>query len=202
MEQPDHYYTAATEAVVETKIKGSRFIGQVYLCRDDIGAKEVLERTRKKFHDATHNCYAWKVGLGRELQFKYSDDGEPGGTAGKPIYDQIDGAGLTDIIVIVTRYFGGTKLGTGGLTHAYSECAAEVIKKAGAVEKFITGMINVTLDFADYNAVERAVHGADGAIVQSEFSDKVNLTIEIRLSKLEALKERLTDITSGRIQFD
>lgn len=202
MEQPDNYYTAASEAVVETKIKGSRFIGQVYLCQDENRAKAILDGIRKRYYDATHNCYAWKVGISKKVQFKYSDDGEPGGTAGKPIFDQLEGAGLTDVIVIVTRYFGGTKLGTGGLTHAYSDCAAEAIKAAGTVEKFITGSINARLDFADYNAVERAVHNAGAAIVQSEFSDKVNLTIEIRLSKMGALKERLTDITSGRIRFE
>lgn len=202
MNQPDSYMTAATEAVVEIKIKGSRFIGQLYSCEDEGRAREILESTRKKYYDATHNCYAWKVGIGKKVQFKYSDDGEPGGTAGKPIYDQIDGTGLTDVIVIVTRYFGGTKLGTGGLTHAYSGCAADVIKAAGAVEKFITGRIKVVLDFADYNAVERAVHKANAAIVQSEFSDKVCLIIEIRLSKLELLKGQLIDITSGRISID
>jgi uncharacterized YigZ family protein len=202
MNAPDHYLTAATEAVVETKVKGSRFIGQLYLCGNENRAREILESTRKKYYDATHNCYAWKVGLDKDVQFKYSDDGEPGGTAGKPIYDQLEGAGLTDVIVIVTRYFGGTKLGTGGLTHAYSDCAAEVIRKAGTVEEFITDRFDVVLDFADYGAVERAALKAGAVIVQSDFSDRVALKIEIRLSRLEALKDKLVDITSGRIQID
>ena len=202
MDSPDSYLTAASEASTEIKIKGSRFIGQVYLCDDDNKAREVLDGVRKKYFDATHNCYAWRVGIGQDMQFKYSDDGEPNGTAGKPIYDQLDGAGLTDVIIIVTRYFGGTKLGTGGLTHAYSDCAAEAIKKAGTIEKFVTGRFDVNLDFADYGAVERAAMAAGAVIVQSEFSDKVDLKLEIRRSQLEALKAKLVDITSGRIKID
>ncbi len=202
MDSPDSYLTAASEALSEIKIKGSRFIGQIYLCDDSNKAREILDGIRKKYFDATHNCYAWKVGIGREVQFKYSDDGEPNGTAGRPIYDQLEGAGLTDVIIIVTRYFGGTKLGTGGLTHAYSDCAAEVIKKAGTVEKFITGHFDVNLDFSDYGPVERAVLSAGAVILQSEFSDRVDLKLEIRKSQLEFLKEKLVDITSGRIKID
>ncbi len=202
MDFPDSYLTAAAETSVEIKIKGSRFIGQVYICDDDNNAREILDAVRKKYYDATHNCYAWKVGIGQDMHFKYSDDGEPSGTAGKPIYDQLDGAGLTNVIIIVTRYFGGTKLGTGGLTHAYSDCAAEVIKNAGTVRKFITGRFDINLDFADYGAVERAILSSGAVIVQSEFSDKVDLKLEIRKSQLESLKAKLVDITSGRIKID
>jgi uncharacterized YigZ family protein len=197
----DSYKTVKSEAIAEIKIKGSRFIGQVYKCRTSEQAKAILDRIRKKYYDATHNCFAWQVGLDNAAEFKYSDDGEPNGTAGKPIYDQLNGYGLTDLIVIATRYYGGTKLGTGGLTHAYSDSAAAVIEEAGIVEKFITGQLGLEMDFSDYNIVERSVLDMGAKIIESNFSDKVTLTVEIRKSQLETVREKLIDITSGRIKI-
>src|SRR5512140_3280741 len=119
----DAYFTIEHEASIELKIKNSRFIGETYLVTSPEQALERLSSVRKREFSATHHCYAYRVGLSRNVLFKYSDAGEPSGTAGKPIYDQMMGADITQILLVVTRYFGGTKLGTGGLTHAYSEAA-------------------------------------------------------------------------------
>lgn len=201
MEKPDSYLTIKNNAETVIKIKASKFIGRTFSCLSDDEAASILESIRKKYYDATHHCYAYRVGMGKEITFRYSDDGEPNGTAGKPIYDRLEGSDLTNLILIVTRYYGGTKLGTGGLTHAYSDTAKEVLDKSGSVEKYINEKIPLVLQFADYSPVERTIHQIGGKIVKSDFSDIVKLTVEIRLSLTEKLKSSLIDLTSGRIKF-
>jgi uncharacterized YigZ family protein len=202
MESKDSYLTIRNEADFELKVRGSKFIGQVRICQDKETAESILDKIRKKYHDATHNCFAYRVGPGNDMIFRYSDDGEPSGTAGKPIYDQIEGNDITNVLAVVTRYFGGTKLGTGGLAHAYSQTARETIQKAGIVEKQITERISMAVQFSDYNNVERVVHQMQARIIDSDFTDIVRITAEIRISMVEAFKARLVDITSGRIQFE
>ncbi len=201
METPDNYQTIKNSAETEIKIKASKFIGRVFSCQSADEALSILGNIRKKYYDATHHCFAYRVGLGKEIIFRYSDDGEPSGTAGKPIYDRLEGQDLTNLILIVTRYYGGTKLGTGGLTHAYSDTAKQVLDEAGILEKFITEQIPMVLQFTDYSAVERMIVQIGGKIVDSDFSDIVKLTVEIRLSLIEKLKSSLIDLTSGRIQI-
>jgi len=201
MEIPDSYLTIKGSAEIEIKIKASKFIGQVFSCLSADEAVSILESIRKKSYDANHHCYAYRVGLGKNVVFRYSDDGEPNGTAGKPIYDRLEGQELTNLILIVTRYFGGTKLGTGGLTHAYSDTAKAVLEKAGTLEKQITDQIPMVVQFSDYSPVERTVHQLGGKIVESDFSDIVKLTVQIRLSLVDKLKGSLIDLTSGRIKI-
>ena len=114
----DQYFIIARDSTVEIKIKNSRFIGESRHANSVAEALTRLEGIRKREYSATHHCFAYRVGLGHDPVFKYSDDGEPSGTAGKPIYDYIQGSEVTNLLLVVTRYFGGTKLGTGGLTHA------------------------------------------------------------------------------------
>jgi uncharacterized YigZ family protein len=201
MEKPDSYQTIKNSAETEIKIKASKFFGRVFSCQSADEAVSILENIRKKYYDATHHCFAYRVGLGKEINFRYSDDGEPSGTAGKPIYDCLEGQNLTNLILIVTRYYGGTKLGTGGLTHAYSETARQVLEEASILTKFITEQIPMVLQFTDYSAVERAIVQIGGKIVDSDFSDIVKLTVQIRLSLVEKLNNSLIDLTSGRIQI-
>jgi len=201
METPDSYLTIKNSAETEMKIKGSKFIGRVFSCESEVEAISILENIRKKYYDANHNCFAYRVGSGNDLIFRYSDDGEPSGTAGRPIYDRLEGKNLTNLILIVTRYFGGTKLGTGGLTHAYSDAAQQVLEEAGVVENFITEQIPMVLQFADYSPVKRVIFQIGGKIVESDFSDIVKLTVEIRLSLAQKLKSGLIDLTSGRIEI-
>jgi uncharacterized YigZ family protein len=202
MESPDSFYTIATDSEVEIKVKGSRFVARTAACTSKIEAEEILDNIRKKYHDATHHCFAYRVGMGRESTFRYSDAGEPSGTAGKPIFDRIEGKHLTNVIVVVTRYFGGTKLGTGGLTRAYSEAAAGVLEKAGVVKKYITKKISLTVPFPDYNSVERIIQQYKAAIVRQEFADVVELTVEVRISTAEQFINRLVELTSGRISIE
>lgn len=202
MESPDSFLTIESESSVEIKIKASKFIGQAVPCTDETGAEDILNGIRRRYHDATHHCFAYRVGIGNEMKFRYSDAGEPSGTAGRPIYDQIEGKELTNLIIVVTRYYGGTKLGTGGLAHAYSESAASAIEKAGVVERHVTREISITLRFSDYNAAERSIYEFGGRIVHSDFADVVKLTIAMRLSRIEQFKEKLIETTAGRAKID
>ncbi|MFH2037255.1 MAG: YigZ family protein [Candidatus Zixiibacteriota bacterium] len=201
MDSSDSYKTIKSEVEHEIKIKGSKFIGRTFSCTSEETAENHLAQIRKKYYDATHHCYAYRVGLGNEAKFRYSDDGEPNGTAGKPIYDRITGKDLTDVLIVVTRYFGGTKLGTGGLTHAYSDSAGEVIEKGGVATKYLTERISITVAFSDYSAVERLIHQYEAIVLRSDFAENVSLEIELRLSKIEALKNDLIELTSGRIKI-
>lgn len=198
----DIYYTIAREASVEIKRKGSRFIAEVFDATTSEDAMTKLETVRKREHAATHHCFAWRVGLEEDIEFKYSDDGEPSGTAGKPIYDVLCGRGLTNTLVVVTRYFGGTKLGTGGLVRAYGDSAAEALEKAGRAKNFILRRLRVTVEFSLYDQVMRllAQYGANQG--DAEFTSNVVMIIEVRRSQAGRLRDDLVQISAGRAKIE
>ena len=198
----DCYFTIAQAAKAETKVKGSRFIGEAALVTDAASAKKYLERVRKREYEATHHCYAYRLGVDSDIEYKYSDDGEPNGSAGKPIYDCIAGRELTSIIVVVTRYFGGTKLGTGGLVRAYSQAALLSLEKAGKKVNYITDSIRLTIEFSFYDQILKVIEKLKAKQTESDFSDKVSLTILIRKSLTEQFVRELTDITRGTAQIE
>ena len=127
------FYTVGTEAETEIIINRSRFIGRAFPINNEEDALLLLEQVRAEFPDASHHCYAYVLGRGSNIQ-RFNDDGEPGGTAGMPILQVILQQEIEDVLVVVTRYFGGIKLGAGGLVRAYSKSAAETLQKAGRVE--------------------------------------------------------------------
>jgi uncharacterized YigZ family protein len=201
MDPSDGYKSVKGRNDFEIKVKGSKFIGRTRPALTSGEAEARLEQIRKKYYDATHNCYAYRVGQGKKEKFRYSDDGEPSGTAGRPIYDQIVGHDLTNILVVVTRYFGGTKLGPGGLARAYSEAAGGTIDGAEIVEKYITRTMVMTVQFSDYNNVENLINQMGGILIGADYKDIVSIRVEIRRSMADSLRDKLTEITSGRIKF-
>lgn len=198
----DTYLTIEHESKTEIKVKGSRFIGEVLGARDVDEALKKLEIVRKREYSATHHCYAYVIGLGPEQAFKYSDDGEPNGTAGRPIYDVITGSGLTNILCVVTRYFGGTKLGTGGLVRAYSEAAREALAAGGTRTNFIRARYRFVIDFSLFDRWQNGLRKLGAEVVASEFSDTVVMEIDIRLSRANQLLELFTEITAGKGQVE
>ena len=194
----DSYQIIAREATAEIKVKGSRFIGETCIVDSVEEAIQRLEAIRKREYNATHHCYAWLVGLGTEQQFKYSDDGEPSGTAGKPIYDVVAGSGAVNLLCVVTRYYGGTKLGTGGLVRAYSEAARVVMTKSGIETRFLTDRLLFKIDFSLYDRWQKIMHGFEAAVVNSEFTDSVSLEVSIRQSRTQRLLDAFTELTSGK----
>jgi uncharacterized YigZ family protein len=198
----DFYYTIGKAATLETKVRGSRFIAQVEWVETTERALEVLRAIQKKEHAATHNCYSYRTGFGSKQEIKYSDDGEPSGTAGKPIFDCIAGRQLTNVIVVVTRYFGGTKLGTGGLARAYSEAAVKALNEAGTKTIYLTDSITVSFNITYYDRIHKLVQSFEAKVNESEFNEAVKLKLSVRKSRTNDLKSRIINLSHGRAKFE
>ncbi len=197
----DFYFTIENESRAEIKIKNSRFIGQTYFITSIESVQMILANIKKQEYNANHNCYAFIVGVGKQKVFKYSDDGEPNGTAGKPIYDVIAGNNLTNILLVVTRYFGGTKLGTGGLVKAYSEAAKSVIDKSKIIKKYLINTLEFEIDFSHFNSLNYIIANSNAKILKSDFSNIVKIKLEVRKSKTTQIKNEITELTSGKVSF-
>jgi len=194
----DVYYQILRTARHETKVKGSRFIAECATVATVDEALSFLGAIRKREHAATHHCFAYTVGLFDDMQFKYSDDGEPSGTAGRPIYDMLGGQELSNCAVVVTRYFGGTKLGTGGLVRAYGDAARGALEAAGRASHYLLTTFAVEIDFPLYDLLTKAIHRHRARQVDARFTDRVNLEIEIRLAEADALQDEIVQLSGGK----
>lgn len=197
----DSYLTIERSSEIEIKVKGSRFIARTFLIDSSENAADSLESIRRKEYSATHNCYAYIVGHVKPGSFKYSDDGEPSGTAGKPIYDTIAGRELTDILLVVTRYFGGTKLGTGGLVRAYSRAAVAALDQSGVRTNFLTDTLSIELEISKYDQLQRLFQRFEAISREAIFSDKVKLVCDVRKSRRAELEKGIVELSSGNAKI-
>ena len=195
---PDSYYTVTSIFRDEIKIKGSAFMGALLPAQRKAEAENIIEKICKEFYDATHNCFAYRID---ENTFRYSDDGEPSGTAGKPILSMLDKYKRQKVAMVVTRYFGGTKLGTGGLIRAYSQCAEATIGKSKIIEKTIYQPLRVAYSFKLINKVHHLVHKFNARISEDASPHGMNATIEVQPSRIMQLKEELIAATAGKIKI-
>jgi uncharacterized YigZ family protein len=179
----DHYRTLEAPATGEFKDRGSKFIAYAWPVRSEEEALAHVEGLRKEHFKARHHCFAWRFEPDGS-RFRANDDGEPSGTAGRPILGQIDSFGLTDVVVVVVRYFGGTLLGTSGLIHAYREAAAEALRSAVIVEKIVTDVFALDFDYALMPDVMNAVKKLDLEIVKEAYGDRGLLEVGIRQSEV------------------
>jgi len=198
----DLYLTIDRSSRIETKVKGSRFIAEALPAATVAAANEALEMTRKREHAAAHHCFAWRVGREENKKFKYSDDGEPSGTAGKPIFDILYGRDLTNSLVIVTRYFGGTKLGTGGLVRAYSDAARQALDRAGTRERYLTDRLRISVAFSFYDSFTRLTQKYQTERVSADFSEQTTQAIDIRRSHTDKFVAELTEMTNGQAMIE
>ncbi|MPM96170.1 IMPACT family member YigZ [bioreactor metagenome] len=165
------------------------------------GALELLEHTRKRYYDARHNCFAYSIGrLGETARF--SDDGEPGGTAGAPMMEAIRHSGVTDLIVIATRYFGGILLGTGGLVRAYSKTAQDAIAAAKPVDMVACVRCALTIEYPLWGRVESALHAFGCAIENVVYTDMVHTELFVKSGEEAALRQKLLDAANGRLELE
>ena len=176
--------------------KKSRFIATLRRCGSEQEALEFIEEIRKKYWDARHNCYAYVVG-GREGLTRCSDDGEPSGTAGRPILEVLTGSGIRGLTLVVTRYFGGTLLGTGGLVRAYSGAVKEALKSAER------GMMRFGVKLrigTDYNGVGKLQHlfGKSGTAFEAEYGEAVRFVLTVPAGEADVLKKEITETTNGK----
>ena len=179
--------------------KRSVFIAELFHCESVEEAAKIVAEQKSKYWDAKHVVSAYRLLDGT---VKASDDGEPHGTSGKPVLDLITGAGLFDVIITVTRYFGGVLLGTGGLVKAYSSAAREAIEKAN-VSEMIKGVIcNIDCDYQQYQLIERLIFSNNSQIMSSDFSDNISLEIFVPVNSFETLKDKIIESFSGKIALN
>ena len=193
MEPEDSYLTIAAPAEASSRERSSKFLAYAYPVQQEEQIREILDGLRKKYYDATHHCYAWRLGPGGAA-FRANDDGEPSGTAGKPILGQINSAGLTDILIVVVRYFGGIKLGTSGLIVAYREAASEAIAANEIIERQVEDEVHFGFEYPLMNEVMRIVKEEGPTIVSQIFDMDCEMTLRIRRSLMDNLKKRLSKV--------
>jgi uncharacterized YigZ family protein len=186
----DAYRTLAAPSEGEFKDRGSKFIAYAWPVNTEAAALQHLENLRKEHFKARHHCFAWRLGPDG-ARFRINDDGEPSGTAGRPILGQIDAFSLTYVVVIVVRYFGGTLLGTSGLINAYREAAAEALRNAEVVECLVKDVILLDFDYALMPDVMNAVKKMELDILRQQFDTHGQLEIGIRQSETAATLRRL-----------
>ncbi|MEE1089848.1 MAG: YigZ family protein [Paludibacteraceae bacterium] len=185
----DTYLTISSVSEALYKDKGSKFYAFAYPVQSVEQIKEILAEKRKEYYDARHVCYAYMLGYERNV-FRANDDGEPSGTAGRPILGQINSSNLTDILIIVVRYFGGTLLGTSGLIQAYKTSAAEAIAAATIEERIVEKTFVSKFGYQDLNAVMRIMKDFDLAIVNQIQEMDCTLYFRIRLGDIERVRDR------------
>lgn len=197
----DTYKTISRLAEGTYSEKRSKFLAFAIPVRTLDEVKEQLKIYEKKYYDARHVCYAYMLGAER-TDFRANDNGEPSGTAGRPILGQINSFGLTDILVVVVRYFGGIKLGTSGLIVAYKAAAQEALNAAEVVEKTVDAEITFLFEYPFMNDVMRIVKEESPEIVSQDFDNDCRMTLRIRKSQFDRLRERLCKVDSLRLIDD
>jgi len=196
----DSYLTCAGIGRSEVKVKGSRFLGEALPIGDEAQGERLVAEIRKRERDARHHCFAWRLGLpGPEpVRSRSSDDGEPSGTAGRPMLQLLEGRNLTNSIVVVTRYFGGTLLGTGGLLHAYSDAARQALDSSGVTEHLLVDRFTLELPFNYYNQWMQEMGRLGATVEKSQFTEVVTLEVSMRKSRSHLLLPAFTNTTQGR----
>ena len=192
------YNTVRQESEIEFVVNKSRFIGRCWPVKTEQEALEKLEAIRKKHWDATHNCYAYAIGDRAEIA-RFSDDGEPGGTAGMPMMEVLKHRELTYVLVIATRYFGGVLLGAGGLVRAYSKTAADACAAAGLVSMKRTAFYGLTVDYPLWGRVESWLRNGGYPIYELEFMETVRVTALVPPGQEEAFCAQCVELTDGRV---
>ena len=200
MRRISDYDTISQTYEDEMVLKGSRFIGILMPCRTEDEIPACIASVTERYRNATHYCYAAVYG-GSERKEKSSDNGEPSGTAGKPILFMLKGSGLSDVICIVVRYFGGTLLGTGGLVHAYTEGARIALEKSSAFTRIACAVYRFTLDYNYYSIFESKCRDLMARNPQCDYSDKVDVKVWVRVDDDEAFVRRITDITERHVML-
>ncbi len=194
------YLTVFSETETEYVEKRSRFIATLRHCETEQEAGAFLEEMRSKYWDARHNCFAYSVDCGKLCRF--SDDGEPHGTAGKPMLDVIAGSGITNIAVVVTRYFGGILLGTGGLVRAYSKSVQDVLAAAQVVRMVPSVVLSITCDYTEHGKLVNLITAQEGNITDTEFTDRVSVEFCLKNELVEKFSKNLTETFSARLQYE
>lgn len=201
MKEPesDVFRTIASPAEAVFKDRSSKFLAFAYPVASPDDTRDILEGLRKKYYDATHHCFAYRCGAQGEI-FRMNDDGEPSGTAGKPILGQMLSAGVTDCIIVVVRYFGGTKLGVPGLINAYRQSAAGVLAVADIVERTVDTIMEVVFPYVCMNDIMKVVKEEQPRIISQNFDNLCRMTLAIRRSRAHSLRGKFANAEGSQIR--
>ena len=196
----DTYKTISKPSQGIYKEKGSKFLAFAYPVYAEDQIKEHLSIIKKEYFDARHHCYSYALGLNRE-HYRTFDDGEPSGTAGKPIYGQIQSFGLTNVLIIVVRYFGGILLGTGGLITAYKAATENSLQNAEIIEKTVNSIFNISFEYSAMNNLMKVLKEENIEQFDQNFGLNCSLKISLRNSKVEQINEKLSKIETVKLDF-
>jgi uncharacterized YigZ family protein len=194
------YSVPSASQRTETIVANSRFIATVSRVNTTDEAKLFLAQIRAEMTDASHHVYAYRVGYGNSTIEGVSDDGEPSGTAGPPVLSVLRGTKIGDVIIVVTRYFGGTKLGTGGLVRAYTEAAHIAFNSLAVEEKIDKILLGIEISYPFYEQIKRLITASDGQIQDETFLTDVTLMVEFPKAHVAQFTRELSELTAGRIQ--
>lgn len=175
------------------KEKGSKFISFAFPVQNEVTIKEILAGIRKEHFSARHCCYAWSLGIGQE-RYRVNDDGEPSGTAGRPIFGQIQSHQLTNILLVVVRYFGGTLLGVSGLIQAYKQAASDAVSNAMIVTRTVEHIMEIKFDYAAMNNLMQLIKEEQLEIVTTQFDLQCIIQVKVRSARLEEVESKIAKI--------
>lgn len=193
------YFTVKTEGSTEIIIQKSRFIGYIRRVETEEAAQSFIQNIKKKHHDATHNCSAYLIGDHDQIQ-KANDDGEPSGTAGVPMLEVLKKQQLKDTVVVVTRYFGGIKLGAGGLIRAYGNTTSEAIRATGVVKRQLMQGFSVTVDYTLLGKLENMLRNSDYILKTINYLDTVEFIVYVKDGEENAFSEWIVDVSSDQAE--
>lgn len=193
-----HYYTVKKSGSHEVIIQRSRFIGHIKRVHDEAEAQEFIQSIQKKHHSATHNCFAYIIGEQDQFQ-KANDDGEPSGTAGVPMLEVLKRLSLKNTVIVITRYFGGIKLGAGGLIRAYSSVTSDTIKAIGIVRRERMQGFAIQIEYPLLGKVENHFKESAYIVENINYLDIVELLVYAPIEQLEKFKNELVNVTNGQV---
>ena len=196
----DEYYTLSKPSEGLFKDKGSKFIAKAFPVFSESEIKAIQEQLRSEYHDARHHCYAYMLGADKKV-FRANDDGEPSSTAGKPILGQIKSFDLTNVLIVVIRYFGGTKLGVSGLIQAYKTATEEALKNAEIIKKTLHDYYNLKFDYAAMNTIMRILKEENIEQADQKFDLTCSVTINFRKADTERVLSKFERIENLKIEF-
>lgn len=197
----EHYFTVKTEGSHEITIQKSRFIGYVKRVETEEAAQQFIQDIKKKHHNATHNCSAYMIGENDQIQ-KANDDGEPSGTAGVPMLEVLKQMHLKDTVVVVTRYFGGIKLGAGGLIRAYGTSTTEAIRAVGVVKRQRMQGFKVIVDYTLLGKVENELRQSDYILEDIVYVEHVECSVFVQVDQIESFTEWITNLTNDQATIE
>jgi len=195
----DCYLSIATPSEGLYKDNGSRFLSFAYPCSSADRALEIIQRLKKKYYDATHHCFAYRIGLNGEI-FRINDDGEPSSTAGRPIYGEILSKGLSDILVVVVRYFGGVKLGVPGLIKAYKSATSDALSNAATIVKTATEKIKVIFSYENTDKVLKEMRKIGAEIGEKRFEAECSIIANVKITDSPIITQALLKIDGTKVE--